>query len=69
VKAVVKDSPADKAGLKPGDRLEHAKSHSVESIEDVLNAVSKLGEGDKLFLRIKRDGEKKDLTIELGKGL
>jgi len=69
VKAVVKDSPADKAGVRVGDRLDHAKSNSVESIEDVLNAVGKLGEGDKLFLRIKRAGEKKDLTIELGKGL
>jgi hypothetical protein len=69
VKSVVKDSPADKAGVKAGDRLEHAKNNSVESMEDVLNAVSKLGEGDKLFLRINRNGEKKDLTIELGKGL
>jgi len=69
VTAIVKDSPADKAGVKVGDTLDHAKSNSVESIEDVLNAVGKLGEGDKLFLRIKRGGEKKDLTIELGKGL
>jgi S1-C subfamily serine protease len=69
VKSVVKGGPADKAGVKPGDRLEHAKSNSVESIEDVLNAVSKLNEGDKLFLRVKRDGEQKDLTVELGKGL
>lgn len=69
VKSVVKDSPADKAGIKKGDKLEHAKANSVESIDDVLDAVSKLGEGDKLFLQIKRDGEKKDLTVELGKGL
>ena len=69
VKSVVKDGPADKAGVKPGDRLDHAKSNSVESIEDVMNAVGKLGEGDKLFLRVERGGEKKDLTIELGKGL
>jgi serine protease DegQ len=69
VKSVVKDSPAAKAGLKAGDRLDHARNRSVESMEDVLNAVGGLGEGDKLFLRIKRDGEKKDLTIELGKGL
>jgi hypothetical protein len=69
VKSVVKDGPADKAGVKPGDLLEHAKSNSVETVEDVLGAVSKLNEGDKLFLRLKRGGESKDLTIELGKGL
>ncbi|MCE9532676.1 MAG: PDZ domain-containing protein [Planctomycetes bacterium] len=69
VKTVLKYSPADKAGIKVGDQIEHAKSNAVESIEDVLNAVRKLGEGDKLFIRIKRGGEQKDLTIELGKGL
>lgn len=69
VKSVVKDSPADKAGVQAGDRLAHAKSTSVESMADVLNAISKLGEGDKVFLRVVRNGEKKDFTIELGKGL
>ncbi len=69
VKSVIKNGPADKAGVKPGDQLEHAKSNSVESVDDVLDAVSKLNEGDKLFLRVKRDGQMKDLTIELGKGL
>jgi len=69
VKSVLKDSPADKAGIQVGDVIDHAKANSVERIEDVLNAASKLNEGDKLFLRIKRNGERKDLTIELGKGL
>ena len=69
VKSVVKDGPADKAGLRVGDLIDTAKSRDVEKIEDILKAVSKLGEGDKLKLRIKRDGEKKELTIELGKGL
>jgi hypothetical protein len=69
VKSVIKGGPADKAGIRPGDLVEHAKNNSVDSIEDVLNAVSRLNEGDKLFLRVKRDGEQKDLTVELGKGL
>jgi serine protease DegQ len=69
VKSLVKDGPADKAGLMIGDRIEFAHKGSVDSIEDVLNAVGKMGEGDKVLIRIKRDGEKKDVTIELGKGL
>ncbi len=69
VKSVVKDGPADKAGIKTGDQIEFAKSGDVDSVEDVLKAVSKLGEGDKVKIRIKRDGAKKEFTIELGKGL
>lgn len=68
VKSVAKGNAAHMAGVEAGDIIEHAKSNSVESIEDVMSAVSKLGEGDKIFLRVKRAGEKKDLTIVLGKG-
>jgi len=69
IKSVVKDGPADRAGLKAGDLIEFAKSGDVDSIEDVLRAVRKLNEGDKVKLRVKRDGEKKEVTVELGKGL
>lgn len=69
VKSVVKGGPADKAGLQKGDRIEFAKSTTVDSVEEVVQAVSKLGEGDSLKVRIKRGGESKDMTIELGKGL
>jgi hypothetical protein len=69
VKSVVKDGPADKAGLRVGDLIEFAKNGDVDSIDDLLKAVSKLGEGDKLKLRVKRDGEKKEFNVELGKGL
>lgn len=69
VKSVLKDGPADKAGIKSGDVVDFAKSADVDSIDDVLQAVSKLGEGDRIKMRIKRGEEKKDLTIELGRGL
>jgi hypothetical protein len=82
VKSVVKSGPADRAGIAPGDQIEFAaagvkkgekidfaRGTDVDSIDDVLKTAGKLGEGDKLKIRIKRGGDTKELTIELGKGL
>jgi serine protease DegQ len=69
IKAVVKDGPADHAGLKVGDLIEFARSTDVDSIEDVLRSVRKMNEGDKVKLRVKRGGEAKEVTVELGRGL
>jgi hypothetical protein len=69
VKTVVKDGPAEKAGVKAGDRVEFARNIGVDSAEDLLKAAGRLGEGDKLKLKVKRGGETVELTVELGKGL
>jgi serine protease DegQ len=65
VVAVVKDSPADKAGIKVGDQI----GRSDDDIEDVMKVVRKRGEGDKIILEITRDNKTQKHTIELGKGL
>jgi hypothetical protein len=69
VKSVLAGGPADKAGLKPGDRIETAKGKSLTKPEDLLEAVKKLPEGSSLKLSIKRGEDTKDITVELGKGL
>jgi serine protease DegQ len=69
VKTVLADSPADKAGLKPGDRIQTAKGKGVDSPADLLEIVRKLPQGTTLKLSIKRGEETKDITVELGKGL
>lgn len=69
VKSVLSGGPADKAGLKAGDRIEAAKGKTVRSAEDLLEAVKKLPEGATLKLNVKRGEDTKDITIELGKGL
>jgi len=69
VKSVLADSPADKAGIKAGDRIETAKGKNVGKPADLLEAVRKLPQGSTLKLTIKRGEETKDITVELGKGL
>jgi len=69
VKSVLAGGPADKAGLKTGDRIEAAKGKSLRSAEDLLDAVKKLPEGASLKLSVKRGDDTKDITVELGRGL
>jgi len=69
VKSVLAGGPADKAGLKAGDRIETAKGKSLKKPDDLLEAVKKLPEGSSLKLSIQRGDDTKDITVELGKGL
>lgn len=69
IKAVLEGSPAEKAGLKAGDRIQQAKGKSLATPEDLLEVVRKLPQGSSLKLNIKRGEETKDITVELGKGL
>jgi serine protease DegQ len=69
VKSVLTGGPADKAGLKAGDRVQSAKGKSVQSADDLLEAVRKLPEGAALKLSVKRGDDTKDITVELGRGL
>jgi hypothetical protein len=69
VKSVLTGSPAEKAGLKAGDRIERAASKSVDSTADLLEAVKKMPAGTRLKLSIQRGEDTKDITVELGKGL
>ena len=69
VKSVLAGSPADKAGLKAGDRIEAAKGKTLRKPDDLLEAVKKLPEGASLKLSIKRGDDTRDITVELGKGL
>jgi len=69
VKAVVAGGPADKAGIKAGDKIDVARGKTLKSAADLLDMVKKLPEGAALKLGVKRGDETKDITVELGKGL
>jgi len=69
VKSVLAGGPADKAGLKAGDRIQTAKGKSLSKPEDLLEAAKKLPVGTMLKLNVQRGEENMDITVELGKGL
>ena len=66
VAEVVDGGPADKAGLRAGDRILRVKGTEVDSVSDVRRAVGGESPGNKLELEVRRDGDTKSLTVELG---
>lgn len=69
VKAVLKGSPAEDAGLKAGDRLDEVKGSSIDGMNDVARLFGKAEVGDKVKVTVERGGETKTVTVKLGGGL
>jgi len=60
------DSPADHAGLKPGDIIVEIEKKQVRGVEDVRNAIWKRKVGEKVRLKIIRKDEQfaEDLQLD-----
>lgn len=67
VKAVIEDSPAEKAGLKAGDVITKLGDVAIEEHSDLTEKLRKHEEGDKLDVIVLRDRKEKKLVITLGK--
>jgi len=59
-------SPADQAGLKPGDVVTALNGEPVRSSADLSAAVSVLAPGEKAKLDVVRDGHERSLTAKVG---
>lgn len=63
---VLKDSPAEKAGLKAGDEI--MRVNGLVATNGKFSALSRtLEEGDTIVLHVKREGKERDLTVVAGK--
>lgn len=69
VKKVLAGSPADKAGFKPGDKIETIKTSTIDDARDLRRALAKAGVGTKFTVTVKRGKKTEELSLELGKGL
>lgn len=65
VAQVIADSPAEKAGLKPGDVVMKLDGEKVNSPKTLQNAVEKIEIGKSYDLEILRDGEKQTLSVTI----
>jgi len=65
VKKVLKDSPAEKAGIKPGDVIIGIGKESVEDLHDITSSLKYYNKGDKVELTIIRKGEQIKIPIEI----
>jgi predicted esterase len=64
---VVAKSPADRAGVKPGDLLLKLEKMKIASLQDLRKALQDHKPGDKVMLEVKRGNEVLMLMVELGK--
>lgn len=66
IAGIVKDGPADKAGLKVGDILLTIDKQAIRDTTQMLNLIAACQPGDKKPVTLMRDGKKTSLTIEIG---
>ena len=62
---IVNGGAADIAGLKEGDRIVSVDGKEVSSSSEVKAAISKHKIGDKIQVKVNRDGKEKECTITL----
>ncbi|MCR2745118.1 Do family serine endopeptidase [Limnobacter parvus] len=66
IAGIVKDGPADKAGLKVGDILLKLDDKKISDTTQMLNQIAGYVPGEKKSVELLRDGKKESLTIEIG---
>ena len=59
-------SPADEAGLKPGDVVRGLDGKPVETSSDLSSRVASMGPGGRVGLDVLRDGSEKTIEVKLG---
>lgn len=66
VEAVVPGSPADQAGLKPGDDILRINKTRVEAVADLQMQVAGCSPGETVHLVVKRKDGREKVDVELG---
>jgi serine protease Do len=66
IKEVVKDGPAEKAGLKAGDVLASVEGNEVTDAQSLTRTMGEFLAGQKVKVQIVRAGEKKEIEVTLG---
>jgi serine protease Do len=65
VSTVFEDSPAEEAGLQPGDVILSFAGDRVEDAADLVRLVRSSEPGQKVDLEIRRDGKNRTVSVEL----
>jgi uncharacterized iron-regulated protein len=62
---VLPGSPAEKAGLLPGDRLIAVEGVEIKEVKEIHHALSEKGWGNEITFTITREGKQKEVTVAL----
>jgi serine protease Do len=66
ISEVIKDSPADKAGLKQGDIIIEYNKIAIKSLQSFRNEISLMNPGSNVNLKVNRKGQILAITVTLG---
>jgi len=67
IAGVVRGSPADKAGIRPGDVLLSVSSKPVKDPQVMLDLIAALKPNDKVLFRLQREQGTVETTVQIGK--
>ncbi|MRV75703.1 Do family serine endopeptidase [Duganella sp. FT92W] len=67
IAGVVRNGPADKAGIKPGDILVSVEGKDVHDTNEMLNLIAALQPGGKATMRVLRKSRETELAVTVGK--
>ena len=67
ISGVMRGSPADKAGVRPGDVLMAVDGRKVNDPQAMLEAIAALAPGRRAGFELRRGKEKLDLKVEIGR--
>jgi predicted metalloprotease with PDZ domain len=65
IEKVIPDSPAEKAGLLPGDQFFSVEGKAITTVKDIHHALAEKGWGNTITFTILREGLKKEITVTL----
>ncbi len=66
VASVLRDGPADKAGIKPGDIIIAVESKPMKNSSDMLNRVAALSPNDTVAVTVIRNKQEKTIQVKVG---
>ena len=67
IAGVMRNGPADKAGLKPGDILIAVNGHEIADTTSMLNQIAQLKPGESATIAVVRGAQQIDLDVKIGK--
>ena len=67
IAGVMRGSPADRAGIRPGDILLMVAGKPVSDVQTMLELIAGLAPGSKTPVEIRREGKDRDLLVTIGK--